>query len=138
MATVSIISSLSSLSLSMRLFIILIREVCQITVTVHWSQLAAVAGEVRDAPVALHIPVLTPCMSSEVLRIAVNVQTGAFMASVPACGQYCPGQGGEGHLEIIFAIFTSQSPHTSHQTLRNGHHHVVCVFVSVLLMHVIV
>ena len=51
------------------------------------------AGEVRDAPVALHIPVLTPCMSSEVLRIAVNVQTGAFMASVPACGQYYPGPG---------------------------------------------
>ena len=44
-------------------------------------------GEVRDAPVALHVPVLTPCMSSEVLRIAINVQTGAFMASVPACGQ---------------------------------------------------
>ena len=83
-----------SLSLSMRLFIILIREVCLVTIVVHWSRLAAVAGEVRDAPVALHIPVLTPCMSSEVLRIAVNVQTGAFMASVPACGQYCPGRGG--------------------------------------------
>ncbi|KAK7108033.1 mediator of RNA polymerase II transcription subunit 14-like isoform X2 [Littorina saxatilis] len=41
--------------------------------------------EVRDLPVALHVPVLTPCMSSEVLRVAVNVQTGAFMASVPAC-----------------------------------------------------
>ncbi|XP_076466284.1 mediator of RNA polymerase II transcription subunit 14-like isoform X3 [Babylonia areolata] len=40
--------------------------------------------EVRDLPVALHVPVLMPCMSSEVLRIAVNVQTGAFMASVPA------------------------------------------------------
>ncbi|KAL8611339.1 hypothetical protein ACOMHN_014394 [Nucella lapillus] len=40
--------------------------------------------EVRDLPVALHVPVLMPCMSSEVLRIAINVQTGAFMASVPA------------------------------------------------------
>lgn len=41
--------------------------------------------EVRDLPVALHVPVLMPCMSSEVLRIAINVQTGAFMASVPSC-----------------------------------------------------
>ena len=41
------------------------------------------AGEVKDLPAALHVPVLFPCMSSEVLHIAVNVQTGAFLASVP-------------------------------------------------------
>ncbi|XP_025098562.1 mediator of RNA polymerase II transcription subunit 14-like isoform X2 [Pomacea canaliculata] len=43
--------------------------------------------EVRDMPVALHVPVLTPCMSSEVLRVTINVQTGAYMVSVPSCDQ---------------------------------------------------
>jgi hypothetical protein len=43
--------------------------------------------ELRDLPVALHVPVLTPCMTSEILRISINVQTGAFMASVAACGE---------------------------------------------------
>ncbi|BFZ09810.1 hypothetical protein BsWGS_12849 [Bradybaena similaris] len=41
--------------------------------------------EVRDMPVALHVSVLNPCMSSEVLRISIDVQTGAYMASVPSC-----------------------------------------------------
>ena len=75
------------------------------------------AGEVRDAPVALHIPVLTPCMSSEVLRIAVNVQTGAFMASVPACGQYYPGPGGRGWgggVKVILKSFLPSSHHVHH------------------------
>ncbi|KAK0042754.1 mediator of RNA polymerase II transcription subunit 14 [Biomphalaria pfeifferi] len=41
--------------------------------------------EVRDMPVALHVSVLNPCMTSEVLRISIDVQTGAYMASVPSC-----------------------------------------------------
>ncbi|CAL1548016.1 unnamed protein product [Lymnaea stagnalis] len=41
--------------------------------------------EVRDMPVALHVSVLNPCMSSEVLRISIDVQTGSYMASVPSC-----------------------------------------------------
>ncbi|RUS87452.1 hypothetical protein EGW08_004768 [Elysia chlorotica] len=42
--------------------------------------------EVRDMPVALHVCVLNPCMSSEVLRISIDIQTGAYMCSVPLCG----------------------------------------------------
>ncbi|GFO03550.1 mediator of RNA polymerase ii transcription subunit 14 [Plakobranchus ocellatus] len=42
--------------------------------------------EVRDMPVALHVCVLSPCMSSEVLRISIDVQTGSYMCSVPLSG----------------------------------------------------
>ncbi|GFR84683.1 mediator of RNA polymerase II transcription subunit 14 [Elysia marginata] len=45
--------------------------------------------EVRDMPVALHVCVLSPCMSSEVLRISIDIQTGAYMCSVPLFG---PGE----------------------------------------------
>ncbi|XP_005108274.1 mediator of RNA polymerase II transcription subunit 14 [Aplysia californica] len=41
--------------------------------------------DVCDMPVALHVSVLSPCMSAEVLRISIDVQTGSYMASVPCC-----------------------------------------------------
>ncbi|XP_041355183.1 mediator of RNA polymerase II transcription subunit 14-like isoform X2 [Gigantopelta aegis] len=39
--------------------------------------------EVRDMPVALHVPILDPCMSSEVLRVAIDIQKGSYLTSVP-------------------------------------------------------
>ncbi|XP_050393117.1 mediator of RNA polymerase II transcription subunit 14 [Patella vulgata] len=40
--------------------------------------------EIRDMPAALHVPILSPCMPSEVLRIAIDVLRGTYLASVPA------------------------------------------------------
>ena len=45
-----------------------------------------VAGEVRDMPVALHIPILYPCMPSEELRITIDSQRGTYLASLPSHG----------------------------------------------------
>ncbi|XP_046582734.1 mediator of RNA polymerase II transcription subunit 14-like isoform X2 [Haliotis rubra] len=39
--------------------------------------------EVRDMPVALHVPLLTPSMSSEILRISIDIQRGSYLTSVP-------------------------------------------------------
>ena len=45
-------------------------------------------GEVRDMPVALHIPVLYPCMPSEQLRITIDSQRGTYLASLPSHGNF--------------------------------------------------
>ncbi|KAH3826518.1 hypothetical protein DPMN_128424 [Dreissena polymorpha] len=47
-----------------------------------------VAGEVKDIPVALHVPVLYPCTTSEQLRITIDAQRGMLQAALPSVGQY--------------------------------------------------
>ena len=49
--------------------------------------LFSLPGEVRDMPVALHIPVLYPCMASEELRITIDSQRGTYLASLPSHGE---------------------------------------------------
>ncbi|XP_064603828.1 mediator of RNA polymerase II transcription subunit 14-like [Liolophura sinensis] len=38
--------------------------------------------EIRDMPPSLQIPVISPCLSCEVLRVAVDIQRGTLLASV--------------------------------------------------------
>ena len=40
------------------------------------------AGEIRDMPCVLYVPVLHPCMLNEKLCIAVNIQKGTFLVSL--------------------------------------------------------
>ncbi|XP_052810781.1 mediator of RNA polymerase II transcription subunit 14-like isoform X2 [Mya arenaria] len=40
--------------------------------------------EIRDLPLALHVPVLHPCTSTEQLRITIDAQRGMMMASLPS------------------------------------------------------
>lgn len=40
-------------------------------------------GEIRDLPIALHVPLLEPSMDSEKLRVMVDCQRGNLLASVP-------------------------------------------------------
>ena len=40
------------------------------------------ACEIRDLPSVLHVPVLYPCMDSERLAIAIDVQKGSFLVSL--------------------------------------------------------
>ncbi|KAL4233347.1 Mediator of RNA polymerase II transcription subunit 14 [Mactra antiquata] len=40
--------------------------------------------EIRDLPLALHVPVLYPCTSSEQLRITIDAQRGMMLASLPS------------------------------------------------------
>ena len=46
--------------------------------------LCSVVGEIRDLPIALHVPLLEPSMDSEKLRVMVDSQRGGLLASVPA------------------------------------------------------
>ena len=40
-------------------------------------------------PLALHLPVVCPCMPSEQLRITVDAQRGMLLASLPSIGRCC-------------------------------------------------
>ncbi|XP_060590641.1 mediator of RNA polymerase II transcription subunit 14-like isoform X2 [Ruditapes philippinarum] len=40
--------------------------------------------EIKDLPLALHVPVVYPCTSSEQLRITVDAQRGILLASLPS------------------------------------------------------
>lgn len=39
--------------------------------------------EIKDVPAVLHVPVLNPYTSAEILRVAVDIQRGTFLTSVP-------------------------------------------------------
>lgn len=45
------------------------------------------AGEIKDLPLALHVPVVYPCMPSEQLRITIDAQRGMLLASLPSIGK---------------------------------------------------
>lgn len=46
-----------------------------------------ISGEIRDLPLALHVPVVYPCTSSEQLRITIDAQRGMMLASLPSLGE---------------------------------------------------
>ncbi|GAB1598926.1 mediator of RNA polymerase II transcription subunit 14-like [Argonauta hians] len=39
--------------------------------------------EIKDVPAILHVPILNPHTSAEVLRVAIDIQRGTFLTSVP-------------------------------------------------------
>ena len=39
-------------------------------------------GEIRDVPLMLYVPLLTPCLDSEKLCIAVDLMKGTFLVSL--------------------------------------------------------
>ena len=46
------------------------------------------AGDLRDLPTVLYVPVLNPCMATEKLSVAVNIQTGNFMVALGGKGLF--------------------------------------------------
>ncbi|KAK3096722.1 hypothetical protein FSP39_002661 [Pinctada imbricata] len=43
--------------------------------------------ELRDLPIALHVPILSPCMNSEKLRIMIDSERGTLLASIPVLSE---------------------------------------------------
>jgi len=43
-------------------------------------------GEIRDVPLILYVPLLTPCLDSEKLCVAVDLMKGAFLVSLAQKG----------------------------------------------------
>ena len=44
-------------------------------------------GEIRDVPLLLYVSVLTPCLNSEKLCIAVDLMKGTFLVSLAQKGE---------------------------------------------------
>ena len=47
------------------------------------------AGEIHDVPLILYVPLLTPCLDSEKLCIAVDLMKGTFLLSLAQKGLIC-------------------------------------------------
>ena len=45
------------------------------------------AGEIRDVPLLLYVSLLSPCLDSEKLCIAVDLMKGTFLVSLAQKGQ---------------------------------------------------
>ena len=44
------------------------------------------AGEIRDVPLIMYVPLLTPCLDSEKLCISVDLMKGTFLVSLAQKG----------------------------------------------------
>ena len=50
------------------------------------SMFVLFVGEIRDVPLILYVPLLTPCLDSEKLCVAVDLMKGMFLVSLAQKG----------------------------------------------------
>ena len=75
------------------------------------NALVNTSGDLRDLPTVLYVPILNPCMATEKLCVAVNIQTGNFMVSLG-------GKGGLHNYTIIQCPFRLNFKHLTNTTFR--------------------
>lgn len=44
-------------------------------------------GEIRDLPTVLYVPVVHPCMTSEMLCVSVDIMKGQYLVSIAEKGE---------------------------------------------------